>query len=35
MRTLGGRAWVGDAPNRGARFMLEFPNASAATVKQS
>ncbi|HKS06616.1 MAG TPA: HAMP domain-containing sensor histidine kinase [Gemmatimonadaceae bacterium] len=35
MRTLGGRAWVGDAPNRGARFTLEFPNATAPTVKQA
>jgi signal transduction histidine kinase len=25
MRQLGGTAWVGDAPTKGARFTLEFP----------
>jgi signal transduction histidine kinase len=28
MRTLGGRAWVGDAPGSGARFTVEFPGAT-------
>lgn len=29
MRQLGGRAWVADAPTRGARFTVEFPGATA------
>ena len=35
MRNLGGRAWVGDAPERGARFTVEFPRAAAAEAKPS
>jgi signal transduction histidine kinase len=34
MRLLGGRAWVGKAPEGGARFTVEFPAASAPTEQR-
>jgi signal transduction histidine kinase len=35
VRSLGGRAWVGDAPGGGARFSVELPGAPARTAEVS
>jgi signal transduction histidine kinase len=35
MRLLGGRAWIGDAPGGGARFTVEFPEATERREERS